>query len=218
MPQRERAVNVFLAGWAVLVVPTALAVFAMDRFALHLWLNSWHTPAGDALFRNVTHLADTGTVVLLSVAMLLHSWRAFLLMAVGNGAAALVVQVIKLGPAAHLHRPAMFLDRMAGLPLVPDVEQLMHHSFPSGHTTAAFATGLAFAVLLGLRWPAFALALLAALIGCSRVYLSQHFTEDVLAGAVIGTLAMVAAYRWLYRSPFAQRPWLDRSPLRAQNQ
>ena len=62
------------------------------------------------------------------------------------------------------------------------------------------------------------LALLAAGLGLSRIYLSQHFTEDVVAGATIGTLTAYLVYRWLYVSPFASRSWLDRSPFRRQNQ
>ena len=60
--------------------------------------------------------------------------------------------------------------------------------------------------------------LFAAGIGLSRVYLSQHFTEDVLAGATIGTMVTYLVYRWLYTAPFSKRPWLDRSLLRGQNQ
>jgi membrane-associated phospholipid phosphatase len=218
MPMRERAVNVFLVGWAMVVLPAAIAVFGMDRFALHLRLNSWHTPAGDVVLRLVTHLADTPVPIALSFLLLLHSWRAFLLMGLGNGLAALLVQAIKHGPAAHMLRPTMHLDEMAGLPLVPGVDQLLHHSFPSGHAAAAFGSALALSVLVGRPRPALLFVLLAVTIGFSRIYLSQHFAEDVLAGAIIGTLLTWAVYRLLYRMPFAGRPWLERSPLRAQNQ
>lgn len=63
-------------------------------------------------------------------------------------------------------------------------------AFPSGHTSTAFAcaTVLAWASPR-LRIPAF---VLAAAIGCSRVYVGVHWPLDVLGGAVLGVLVATA--------------------------
>jgi undecaprenyl-diphosphatase len=64
-------------------------------------------------------------------------------------------------------------------------------SFPSGHTAAAFSVAVAFAgEPFGLGVAAL---LLASGIGLSRVYLGAHFPSDVGAGAVLGSLAGLAA-------------------------
>lgn len=62
-------------------------------------------------------------------------------------------------------------------------------SFPSGHTTAAFAFGGA--VLFSTvkkRWKALAL-MLAVLMGFSRLYVGVHYPTDVLGGCLVGLLA-----------------------------
>ncbi len=215
---RDAAVRWFLVGWALAVLPMAAAVIGLDRFSLHLAMNGHHTALLDVVFRYGTHLCDTPVPIIVALLMLARDLRSFLLVGLSAGLSAVVAQLIKHGLAAHMDRPTMFLDLMPGLPLVTGVEHLQHNSFPSGHTTAAYSTLLAVAVLVGRRAPAFLFALLAAFIGLSRIYLSQHFTEDVLAGAVIGTLTALTVRYVLYDTAFATRPWLHRSPLRRQNQ
>lgn len=58
------------------------------------------------------------------------------------------------------------------------------YSFPSGHTTAAFAATSALYFSRRRLWiPALALA---ALIAFSRLYLYVHYPTDILAGIVVG--------------------------------
>ncbi|MFU1798360.1 phosphatase PAP2 family protein [Paenibacillus azoreducens] len=67
---------------------------------------------------------------------------------------------------------------------------LKDHSFPSGHTTAAFS--LAIPLILGHpEWICLFLPL-ALIVGMSRIYLGLHYPSDVLAGAVIGTSVAAA--------------------------
>ena len=61
------------------------------------------------------------------------------------------------------------------------------YSFPSGHTTAAFAMAWGVTASRDKRkiWVAFILAFLIAL---SRIYLSVHYATDVLVGLILGTI------------------------------
>ena len=73
-------------------------------------------------------------------------------------------------------------------------------SFPSGHTTAAMAASTA-VFLRGRRkisWTAF---LFAFLMGVSRIYLSVHYTTDVLGGFITGGIGGVLGYLISLRIP-----------------
>ncbi len=61
-------------------------------------------------------------------------------------------------------------------------------SFPSGHSTIAFAT-VAFFIIFWhpVVWIAILLAVLASSIALARVLVGVHYVTDILAGALIGT-------------------------------
>ena len=66
-------------------------------------------------------------------------------------------------------------------------------SFPSGHSTTAFAVTLS----LGCFYPEImpVLIVLAANVAISRVVSGMHFLSDVVVGSGIGTLLGYAAFR-----------------------
>lgn len=66
---------------------------------------------------------------------------------------------------------------------------------PSGHTSSAFAVWGGLAVVFRRRWLAWLAALMIALIAFSRLYLGVHFLADVVGGAVLGGLVLLAAWR-----------------------
>jgi membrane-associated phospholipid phosphatase len=74
------------------------------------------------------------------------------------------------------------------------------HSFPSGHTTAAFATATSLSLAFP-KWyviaPSYAYA---AAIAYSRMYLGVHYPTDVLGGIISGagsSLFVFHARKWL---------------------
>lgn len=76
---------------------------------------------------------------------------------------------------------------------------LTDHSFPSGHTAAAFAAAVA---LFACHRKAGTIALfLAFLMGFSRLYLFVHYPTDVLAGALLGVLFGLIGYRLSNKKP-----------------
>lgn len=81
-------------------------------------------------------------------------------------------------------------------------------SFPSGHTTTAFAVGILVAAFLPPRWRPVPL-MWAAIVGVARMYDGEHNFLDVMAGAAMGTA--FAAILWFVFLNRPVEPARDRS-------
>jgi undecaprenyl-diphosphatase len=126
-----------------------------------------------------------------------------------------VVAFLGSGATAQIIKRTVPRLRPSNLPdalIAPD-ERIFHNSFPSGHTTTAFA--LAFWVFLltyrtRYRWWGYGALLLAGLVGLSRVYRGVHYPSDVLVGAAVGVLWGALVYLTLNRRSV---PRAGESPL-----
>jgi membrane-associated phospholipid phosphatase len=89
------------------------------------------------------------------------------------------------------------------------------NSFPSGHTLSAFALYgfLAFSSKNKTVSTVLLLAL-AVLVAISRVYLLQHFLQDILMGSVLGVGLAIFWYRIQFRFYPQPHTWLDNGLLR----
>ena len=80
------------------------------------------------------------------------------------------------------------VDRQRPYEVIPEADPLLRWdvagSFPSGHAATSVAGAVVLAYLLGRWWPW--LALLAAAVAFSRVYVGVHYPLDVLGGAALG--------------------------------
>jgi membrane-associated phospholipid phosphatase len=176
----------FLYGWLLFFLCGNALHWQLGKSAAFVWLNGFHSLALNQFFRVFTWLGDGSLAVLL--ALVLYFVYKLQKQAIAVLAAflltGLLVQIAKR--LVPMPRPGAFF---ASHP--PDffIKELVHTgytSFPSGHTTTAFA--VATVMVLYSPKPGWQLLylLLAVGVAFSRVYLSQHFLLDVLAGSLLG--------------------------------
>ncbi|HUC83327.1 MAG TPA: phosphatase PAP2 family protein [Flavisolibacter sp.] len=77
-------------------------------------------------------------------------------------------------------------------------------SFPSGHTSNAFATATTLSLTFKKWYVTVPAYLWAAASGYSRLYLGQHYPTDVLAGAAVGVGSALLS-RWLTEKIFYRK-------------
>ena len=75
------------------------------------------------------------------------------------------------------------------------------YSFPSGHTSSAFATATSLSIAFP-KWYVITPSLVwASGIGYSRMHLGVHYPSDILVGAIVGSGSAFLSYKinkWLY--------------------
>lgn len=69
-------------------------------------------------------------------------------------------------------------------------------SFPSGHTTTAFAVAVVVVLFWRARW-AQGVFLVAALVALSRIVLGAHHLSDIVGGALLGSAFVWLLARWM---------------------
>jgi undecaprenyl-diphosphatase len=145
----------------------------------------------DRFFAGLTELASPKLIAGITIGLALILWflrrrwqGVYLFVAVGGASA--LNYIIK--PLVGRDRPQLWLS--------PTPETSF--SFPSGHSNASMALGLALILLAWptrWRWPVLALSVIfIALIGFSRLYLGVHYPSDVLAGWTLAAVWSVGLY------------------------
>lgn len=170
------------------------------EFAFLDWLQTLHTPVMDALAIFFDASGAHGELWIALTAVLLcfrRTRRAGVAMAL-----ALILHLLAcnllLKPFFARLRPC---DLRTVAMLVPRPNG---YSFPSGHSSSAFAAAMAL-WRADRRWGTPALVL-AAFIGFTRMYLYVHFPTDVLAGLVLGCCLGAAAAWMAGRLPQRTKP------------
>lgn len=172
-----------------------LFILSNTKIDGHLWLTSFHTEFLDLFFTYFTHLGDGIFVAVSSLALVLLSpknerSKYFTLAVIVLLSTTLVVQGLKHLVFYDAARPIQFIGREI-IYKVPGLDIHANNSFPSGHTAIAFAFwGLIAYRLKSHLWQVVTV-LIAILVGYSRIYLSQHFLEDVCLGTIIGLGCLV---------------------------
>lgn len=194
----------FLVPYLIILTGCLIIKTIYTREQIYFAINGLHSPWADAIAPWFTNLGDGLALVALALIVALFSFRKSFLLLTGYGITSLVAQVLKR--IFDMPRPYLyFRAEVSRMHLVKGVDMLSYHSFPSGHTVTAFSACITLACFVNKKYHQLLLLLLAILIGYSRMYLSEHFFEDVTGGSAIGVFVTLFWLYWLDNRSFIHR-------------
>jgi len=215
MSKYLRYSHVFLLCSLVTILALGICIALCNKIEMHLWLNGTHTEVGDFFFRYYTVVGEWVPYVIVALLLFYKAgWASFLLADVALSG--LIGQGLKYAfntDRPYLYFTKYAPD--VSLQFVDGVRLSEWYSFPSGHTITFFALFMTLSIILqehlspithhpspitpknastshnSLLPTTYYLLpitcyLLAILGAYSRIYLNQHFAEDIVGGIIIG--------------------------------
>lgn len=183
----------FFVPFLVWTILGGILLSLYSKETLFLAVNGRHHPVADVLVSIATYLGD-GQIYggILLVLLIRRQWRPFLISA--SILAVVTLLVVTAKNVFNEPRPLAYFADTSLLHAVAWVTPHAWNSFPSGHTATAFALFCFLAIWCGKKPAGLLFFLLALITAHSRMYLCQHFFEDVYAGSMVGAGCSVFIY------------------------
>ena len=177
----------FFFPYSLFLVTGGLLILLKSKAETHLFFNSFHNNSADLFFQHITFLGDGIFALIITIVFLaLLKYRYAFVIFVSYAFSSLVTQLLKHTLFSDTVRPKKFFENTDSLYFIKEIETYSYNSFPSGHSTTAFALFFCLAVFAKNNYIKLIMFSLALTISFSRVYLSQHFFGDIYAGSLVG--------------------------------
>jgi len=199
MLKRIKKLPYFFIPLSVFLLVSTFLMLILSKTESFVLLNNYHPRFLDIIFRAITILGD-GLITLLAIAALIFAKKKkkAITLILAYTYSGILCQVLK--QFFHLPRPKYFFEQMSFKydHFVDDVNLYNHNAFPSGHTATIFALATVLVLVFKKNKISIPCVILALLVGYSRIYLAQHFLQDVVAGALLGIGCALLSYRQVY--------------------
>lgn len=200
LPLLYRTNRFFFIGFLIFVLASLFVLIFFSKAEGFFLLNPYHTNLLNLIFIPLTYLGDGFFCVAVGLLLFFFKKRFLSLMVLSSYAiSGIIAQILKSYIVEA--RPAVYLKGSTYQYFIENVTLHNFHAFPSGHSASAFA--LAAVLSFAVKNKKYSMLFLAGavLVGYSRIYLAQHFIDDVLAGALIGILSAIFC-RIFFENPF----------------
>ena len=198
MKQFVKQNGIYFLIYGIILLFCASLLLTEGKVQIHEKINAFvGHPMIDVFFKYFTHLGDGAfAILLIAVCYFINIKKAnYLLFAYASSA--IVTGILKVYVYSPTWRPAFVYQYFAAdkhLHLIEGVKMHYGNSFPSGHSTTAFAMFMCLLLVTNSQWQKTLFLLIAILAAFSRTYLSQHWLVDIEIGSIIGTFFALFFY------------------------
>ena len=172
-----------------------IILLQIEKSDLIRYFSENRTDFHDSFYAIVTKLGEPIAFIIIGLLLLARKYIDTVVLIIMSAVLTILSFVLK-SLFAH-PRPRIFLGDLIGSEIIP-VEGIHifsgHTSFPSGHTMAGFALFTYVALLIKSPIVKILSLIIAIFVGLSRVYLIQHFYEDIYFGMWLGVFVGGLAY------------------------
>jgi membrane-associated phospholipid phosphatase len=194
-------IRMFFVPYLIILITCLVLKLSHTRESIYFAINARHTETGDFIFPYITDLGEGFMVVGVTLLMLCFSYRKTILLITSFAVSGILVQIVK--HVFRAPRPVVYFEKqLNSIHFVKGIALLHNNSFPSGHTVTAFSAAVVLSYIAVNKRLGFIYLLLAISVAYSRMYLSQHFFDDVIAGSILGTISTIIWITWMDGRPF----------------
>lgn len=191
----------FFLPYALALIAVGVLQLLFTQEQLMQWVNVRNSPGADVFFTYATYLGDGAFFVIVCLIVLIYNRRIGAMAFASFTLSSLASLFLKVIVFPDRLRPLKFFEHSTfQYHIIQGLDIYSYNSFPSGHTTSAFALFSLLAFIDKRKGRIWFFLLLATLTGYSRVYLFQHFVEDAYVGSLLGTASTLIVYLLL-------KPW-----------
>jgi len=187
----------FYIPYLLFFIVASLILLFYSKSDIHLYINSFHCNWGDFFFKHVTHLGDGIVIGTFIFILLFIKYRYAIVMLMSTLLVTFIVQSFKRYWLPDILRPKNFFFQMDEIYYVPGIEVHTSHSFPSGHTATGFMMFLFIGLICKNNYLKLFSFIMAFCVAYSRVYLSQHFLNDIYFSSIFAVFFTSLFYVWV---------------------
>jgi membrane-associated phospholipid phosphatase len=188
----------FLIPYFIFTVIGVVLVFNENKIDLHLYLTAANSQFFDNFFFWLTKFAEGWFGIPLLLFLLFYQYRSFLFVGLTYALSGIITQLLKIYVFQTHDRPIHFLKNHPLFHKIEDLDYSEFMSFPSGHSTSAFALFFCMSILIKNNYLKLLMIVCAVAIAYSRIYLSQHFLQDIIGGSFVGVGIGMIFYYFIY--------------------